>query len=107
MPDNIRAYQPSMKSKQEWESRMKIQNSPKYQTMLQKNIEWLKTLDAPDSNPNNGRVDISVFNAKVAKYGYTPSVEYDYSAKRAVPPMKPDVEIQEQAQDMTNKYFGL
>ena len=75
--------------------------------MLQKNIDWLKQLDATDSNPNNGRVDISVFNAKVSQYGYEAAIERQWPDWRSgVPITLPDVDINTQAQSMTDKYFA-
>ena len=86
----------------------KMRNSQEYKTMLQKNIDWLKQLDAQDSNPNNGRVDVSVFNAKVSQFGYeaTPDVVGYARHGIGVPKYSQDVDIQKQAQSMTDKYYA-
>ena len=86
---------------------LKMRNSEEYQTMLKKNIDWLTQLDATDSNPGNGRLDISVFNAKVSKYGYEANEESEYPDWRhGVPVKKQDVDINIQATLMTDKYYA-
>ena len=54
----------------EGDAKEKIRQSNKYKTYVKETTEWLRSLDAKDSKPNDGKLDISVFNAKVAKFGY-------------------------------------
>ena len=84
-----------------------MRNSAEYKAKLKKITVWLQQLDAADSNPNNGRVDISVFNAKVSQYGYEPKYEYEGSNNHGLRlNIKPDVDINAQAEAMADKYYA-
>lgn len=88
--------------------RLKMRESNEYKTKLKQNVEWLKRLDTKDSKPNDGRLDVSVFNAKVAKFGYsaTPSIIGYSKTGSAIPKYSQDVDIQEQALSMTDQYYA-
>jgi len=80
------------------------EKNDKYQKTFEKNLKWLQYLDSKDSNPNDGKVDIELFNNEVGKFGYKvdTSPNYDgnwhYSTKTAV-------SIYVQAKSMTEQYL--
>ena len=99
--------------------RDKIQNSKQYKAKYQENISILKNLDAKDSNPNNGWVDMGLFGKMYPKYNkvcidlrcYESKGNYrQFGNERRYPKNEPTCEegsIESLARQMTDCQFGI
>ena len=74
---------------------------PEWTNFYNKQVDFLTRLDAIDSKPNNGRVDISIFNQHYGQYGWQ-AVNTTYVYKEA----DNDVSICEQAEKLAEQKFG-
>ena len=103
---SIRAAQIAQRDVEQSLSERK-RNTNSYRQRVDKYIKLLEKLDRTDSNPGNGRVDISVFNKNLGngiKNGYEACFG-DYDPHNMA--TRSSVNIELQARTMADRDFGL